>query len=125
MIPTYIDLTSSDKTPSLIINEMYDDVAIQNSLYNIFSTPLGSLPGKPYFGTQIHQMLFNFIDGITEEIMREIILSEIAKFEPRITVSSIQFDNYPEYNSMNIIVNYFYSNKEMQVQGSATVTIKL
>jgi len=73
MAATYTDLTKPKHLGKLIINEIHDDIAISNSLKNIFSTPKGTLPGKPYFGTILHQMLFEPIDAITEEIMIGII----------------------------------------------------
>jgi phage baseplate assembly protein W len=124
MEATYTDLTTP-KFSGLRITEIYDDISINNSLTNIFSTPLGSLPGKPYFGTRIHTMLFEFIDEITMSIITEMINEEVAKFEPRIIVDSVDFDNYPEYNKINININYVYQNKEKLLEGSAAIAFKL
>lgn len=124
MEATYTDLVSP-YLGGTIINKIHDDVSINNSLKNIFSTPIGSVPGKPYFGTRLHSMVFEFIDDITINIMTEIIKGEIAKFEPRIELSSIKFDNYPEYNRMSLTINYTYVIKNNVRSSSAIVPIQL
>ncbi len=122
---TYTDLITPKNLSNLVINEIHDDVAISNSLKNIFSTPKGSLPGKPYFGTILHTMLFEPIDAITEEIMISIIKNEVAKFEPRISIVEITFDNLPEYNKMVINIEYVYKRKEEVVISSTAIPIKI
>jgi phage baseplate assembly protein W len=125
MAATYTDLTKPKHLGKLIINEIHDDIAISNSLKNIFSTPKGTLPGKPYFGTILHQMLFEPIDAITEEIMDGIIRNEIAKFEPRISIISISFDNLPEYNKVVINIQYKYKRKEEVIISNTAIPIKI
>jgi phage baseplate assembly protein W len=125
MAATYTDLTTPKNLGKLVINEIHDDIAISNSLKNIFSTPKGSLPGKPYFGTILHQMLFEPIDIITEEIMIGIIKNEIAKFEPRISIISISFDNLPEYNKVVINIQYKYKRKEEVIISNTAIPIRI
>lgn len=125
MAATYTDLTTPKNLSKLVINEIHDDIAISNSLKNIFSTPKGTLPGKPYFGTILHQMLFEPIDAITEEIMIGIIKNEIAKFEPRISIISISFDNLPEYNKVVINIQYKYKRKEEVIISNTAIPIKI
>jgi len=125
MAATYTDLTTPKNLGKLVINEIHDDIAISNSLKNIFSTPKGTLPGKPYFGTILHQMLFEPIDAITEEIMIGIIKNEIAKFEPRISIISISFDNLPEYNKVVINIQYKYKRKEEVIISNTAIPIKI
>ncbi len=125
MAATYTDLTTPKNLGKLVINEIHDDIAISNSLKNIFSTPKGTLPGKPYFGTILHQMLFEPIDAITEEIMIGIIKNEIAKFEPRISIISISFDNLPEYNKVVINIQYKYKRKEEVIISNTAIPIRI
>jgi len=125
MAATYTDLTTPKNLSNLVINEIHDDIAISNSLKNIFSTPKGTLPGKPYFGTILHQMLFEPIDAITEEIMIGIIKNEIAKFEPRISIISISFDNLPEYNKVVINIQYKYKRKEEVIISNTAIPIRI
>jgi len=125
MAATYTDLTTPKNLSKLVINEIHDDIAISNSLKNIFSTPKGTLPGKPYFGTILHQMLFEPIDAITEEIMDGIIKNEIAKFEPRISIISISFDNLPEYNKVVINLQYKYKRKEEVIISNTAIPIRI
>jgi len=125
MAATYTDLTTPKNLGKLVINEMHDDIAISNSLKNIFSTKKGSLPGKPYFGTILHQLLFEPIDAITEEIMIGIMRNEISKFEPRISIISVNFDNLPEYNKIVINIEYKYKRKEEIIISSAAIPIRI
>jgi uncharacterized protein len=98
----YTDLTLS-KTK---VTEITDEASINNSLKNLFATPLGSVAGKPKFGTRIHSVLFSLITFSTEGTLREIIKEEIAKFEPRIELLEIGIQNVPEYNLINLVITY-------------------
>jgi len=105
------------------ISEVTDEQAINNALKNIFSTPLGSLHGKPRFGTRLYEIVFTLMDYATELTMREIIREEIVKFEPRITLRELDIKNVQEYNKIVIHLKYTFNNKGIVSDGSAKITL--
>lgn len=117
---TDFKLNSDRETLSSIsVNE--DEVAINNALKNIFSTPLGSLHGKPRFGTRIFQLLFSQMDIATEIALREMIKEEILKFEPRVVLRELKIKNIPEYNK--IVVDLYYTYKLLDRQETGTTRV--
>lgn len=87
-----------------------DYKAIENSIRNILLTPVGTLPGKPLFGSKIHSYLFDIIDGATLMFMEEEINVALGNWEPRALINAIKVDQMPEYN--RIVVKIFFSIKK-------------
>lgn len=86
----------------------FDVDAIKQSLRNIILTQKGSLPGKPYFGSDIHKVIFEQLDPMTERMARGYVESAIREFEPRVKIEDITFKNVEEFNRMVIIVQFSY-----------------
>jgi phage baseplate assembly protein W len=119
-IYTDFSITSGDLNN---IAEITDENAINNALKNIFLTPLGSLHGKPRFGTRLFEVIFSFIDYATELTIKEIIKEEVVKFEPRITLKSIDIKSIPEYNKISVIITYVFFAKSLETTGTAKISL--
>ena len=52
---------------------MFDEKAIHNSIKNILLTRIGSMPGKPTFGSRIMEIPFNQNDEVTHALLKQII----------------------------------------------------
>lgn len=99
----YIDLNNDlNKTPS----ETKNETAVMNSLNNIISTKKGSVPGHPEFGSDLDKYLFELINPLTVELIREEIKYAIDRWEPRVTVLNIDVIEDADYNRLLIKV-YF------------------
>lgn len=85
-----------------------DAAAINNSIKNILFTKIGSLPGKPDFGSDIHEILFNQLDHITADLLKNYIKEAIAKWEPRIFITNVVIEDVPEYNKLIATLYYVY-----------------
>lgn len=96
--------------------------AINNSIRNIINTRRGSLPGKPYFGSDLDRVVFNQIDHITESLIHTYVNSAINEFEPRISIISTKVEEIPEYNRLVITVNYEFRDRGMIRQSSTNLT---
>jgi len=118
----YTDFVLDSRKTLSSVSTVTDVDAINNSLKNIFSTPLGSLHGKPRFGTRLFQVVFDFIDFSTETLIRALIDEEVAKQEPRITVRDVQILSVPEYNKIIITIYYTFLNETLQA-GTAKIGI--
>jgi len=96
-----------DKTiPGVDLAASFDLRAIVNSLQNLFNT----LPGQrflfPEYGLDLYQFLFEPITTTNAELIGNIMLGVIQRFEPRVNVEKIRVvtdpDNY-QYNITLII----------------------
>lgn len=81
----WIDLSSTftlDNLPDRIPN----DLAISNSLYNLFKCPIGarSRTFQPTYGCDLYYMLQEPIDEITAVKLRIVVIQAIIKWEPRL-----------------------------------------
>lgn len=121
---TYTDFTLQPRKDLNSLSVVTDIEAINNSLKNIFSTPIGSLHGKPRFGTRLFQVLFNFIDFSTEEVIKEIVREEILKQEKRITLIGVNIQSIPEYNKIVIYIDYTFFAESLQ-SGTAKIGVNI
>lgn len=86
---------------------------IKRDLLNAFNIRQGQLPGRPGYGTNIWDYLFeNQIEAVQQGIIDEI--QRVAGGDPRIYVSNINV--YPQDNGMLI---------ELQIQVVATTTAEI
>ena len=86
-----------------------DFKAIENSIKNILLTPVGSLPGKPLFGSKIQSYLFDIVDNVTKMFMEEEINVALANWEPRAIINAVVVEQIPDYN--RVVVKIAFSIK--------------
>ena len=98
-----------------------DAAAINNAIKNILLTPKGSLPGKPTFGSRIHEMIFTQIDHISTEIIKTFIIEALDKWEPRIIVTDVIIEDAPEYNKIIANISYMYRDTGLDINESISV----
>lgn len=98
---------------------------IDQSLFILFETPIGSRLMLPNFGSNINKYRFDPLDAVLLEKLRYVITDDIKKWEPRISLVSIEFltdskliDNSILYISItytvistNVTHNYVYPYK--------------
>lgn len=103
-----------------------EDIArINQSLFILFETPKGSRLMMPEFGSDIRKYRFDPLDRVLMERLRYTITEDIKRWEPRISLSSIEFladdqaiDNSTLYISItyriintSVSANYVYPYK--------------
>lgn len=84
----------------------YDIKAVQNSIRNIFTTRKGQKILSPNFGSSLEQYLFEPVTPIYGRAIGQEILESIQQFEPRIEVTNVKVDPYPDENTYRIAVAY-------------------
>jgi phage baseplate assembly protein W len=63
--------------------------AVKNSLYNLFTTIPGQKILNPVYGLNLLQFVFTGITDINANLMGNLILEGVSKFEPRLVVKKI------------------------------------
>lgn len=98
-----------------------DAGAINDAITNILTTRIGSLPGQPTFGSDIHEVLFNQLDHITTDIIKDKIQQALAVWEGRILVIDVVVNDVPEYNKIVAKINYEYTDKGLDINEQISV----
>ena len=99
----YTDYQTIDTT-------VFDEKALNNAIKNILLTPLGSLPGKPTFGSQLSRLLFELDDYQMRSLSKNYVIDALAKWEKRIVVKDVQYNVIPEYNKKVMTILYVYTD---------------
>ena len=86
---------------------VYEVEAVKNSLRNLFLIRQGTVPGKPWLGNSLYSILFDAIDQFTVKFITEHIRNQLDKYEPRVTLVSINVDTNEAYNRIDVNMNYF------------------
>lgn len=115
-MPIYFDY----RNPQLLD---VDADAIRNAIKNILCTDLGSLPGKPEFGSRLKHILFEHADDITIELAKRVITEAISKWEDRIIVTNVEITHEDAYNKF--IINISYNYKDTGISGNALVSMDI
>ncbi len=98
--------------------------AINNSIKNIILTPIGSLPGKPDFGSNINEYVFELLDGTgTSDLVKISILDALSKWEPRINVTGVDIKVFPEYNRITSNIYYAYNLLGAHMNGEVSIPL--
>lgn len=94
-----------------IITEQDDIQAIKNSIRNIITTPKGTLPGDPEFGSRLNEILFSQIDGVSKSLQKSFVEEALYRYEPRVTLKQFDIDEIPEYNRVNLKLSFDFLDK--------------
>lgn len=116
-LPVYTDLhldlkinksiglgTDTVNANDLIIDK--DIEAIKNSIRNIFTTRKGQKILNPEFGSSLEQYLFQPVNEIYGRAIGQEIYDSIQTYEPRVEITKVKVDPYPDENTYKVSVAY-------------------
>ena len=92
------------------VNKKVGAEAIRAALYNTFGYNFYEKPFKPDYGANVRRFLFEPIDGLTTETLKDMIINAIEGYEPRIQLDSVVVTPFPEENGYKIRVAFFMVN---------------
>ena len=111
----------ADNTQDLKLS--YDEDAIYNSIKNIFNTKKGQKILSPTFGLDLEQYLFDNITKENGKVIGQTILEELAIYETRIIVDSVNVVARPKFNEYKISISIIIpslNNKKSTANGLLT-----
>lgn len=85
-----VSLTFAKNPVTGDVNAVVDEVAIKRSLRFLLLSREGETPFYPNFGSQLHRLLFEPANPVTELLLQNEIHATIKAFEPRVDVQSIE-----------------------------------
>lgn len=98
---------------------VYDVEAIKNSIKNILLTPIGTMPGKPRFGSRFLEVPFNQNDSSTKLLITRVIYEAIVENEQRIKLLSV--DITPAQNGVSVKINFRF--RDSSISGSVSLDL--
>ena len=81
--------------------------AVKQSLKNILYIRKGEIPFRPEIGSDLHRILFEPMDFLTTDLLRDIITDTIRKYEPRVRLENVEIQPNYDQNSYDLSL-YFY-----------------
>lgn len=103
---TDLDLNFGQNPITKDINILRDRNAVKNSMINLILTKPFETPFHPEISSQVNSILFELMSPITDEIVKATIIQVINKFEPRVSLYSVNVNGVADTNQYNISIVY-------------------
>jgi phage baseplate assembly protein W len=84
--------------------------AIVTSVKNLLLTNFYERPFNPQIGSNINNLLFELLDGLTAGAIAEDMKTVIRNFEPRVQVDSVNVTPDYDNNGFNVTMEFFIVN---------------
>lgn len=104
----------SPLTFDLIANK--NETAIARSIRNLILTAPGERPFNPNLGSEVSRLLFQPMDDITTDSLREQISNTINNFEPRVNLRQVIVQPNFDVGEYNISIRYDIVGVEASTQ---------
>lgn len=92
-----------------------DEDAVKASIRNLISTNNYERPFHPEIGCQIFGLLFENINPLSMQIMKQTVIDVIQKFEPRATIIDVIVGDNSDRNSISVDVIFKLINSEKPI----------
>lgn len=105
---TFVDISLSF-TPSPLSGDLTtikDNRAINNSIKNLILIKPNEVPFQRDIGSTVSDLLFEFCDEITAELLQIEIKRTIEFNEPRVELEQVEVIPYPDQNHFEVTVKY-------------------
>lgn len=99
---------------------VFDEQAIKNSIRNILLTNIGSMPGRPTFGSRLLEIPFSQNDSSTRLMIQRLVLECLSKWEKRIIITNVSFPD-TSYNNLIVKIDFYFKDASI----NSTVSISL
>ena len=99
-----------------------DEDAVKASVRNLISTNNFERPFHPEIGCQIFGLLFENINPLTMDIMKQTIIDTVNKFEPRAVILDVNLNDSVDKNSIDIDVIFRLVNNEKPITLRTAIT---
>jgi len=87
---------------NVVFSRQEDEQLVKNDILQLLSTIPGERVMRPDFGVNIRNMVFEQINDVTIDLLRDEIIAAISKFEPRVNLLSVSLTPGNDRNSLVI-----------------------
>lgn len=99
-----------------------DEDAVKASIRNLISTNNYERPFHPEIGCQIYGLLFENLNPLTLQVMKQTVIDVIDKFEPRAVILDVLINDSIDKNSIDVDVIFRLVNSEKPVTIKTAIT---
>ena len=92
------------------IVKSFDEDSINKNLRYLILTINYESPFHPEKGCQVNNLLFDFADPITVQIMQRTIKETVSNFEPRVNLLDVVVNPKPESHEVEVTIEYVIVN---------------
>ena len=85
---------------------MTETEEIAQSVRMILTTRQGERPCRPEFGTRLDRFAFESMDTTTCNLIRQEVVASLQRWEPRIWMIEVTFEQHPEGGLLYVNVQY-------------------
>lgn len=103
------------------VSKKKDGNAIKQSIKNLLLMHRYDCPFHPDVGSQIYAALFEPMTPLTKSYLKRLITYTLQNFEPRISLNSVDVDDDPNHNRINITLRYMILNVGTEQQFTFSV----
>jgi len=100
---------SSKLSPNGDFTKLYDIDAILTSWNNILITPRGSMDHDPEFGCNLYLYLFEPLDEVSQEGIKDEIISSLSRYDDRATVEDVEVSFFKNKKGFNVSISVSYA----------------
>lgn len=98
-----------------VVKKTGDD-AIKRSVRNLVLTNYYDKGFRSYVGSNATRLLFEPINPLTQQFLKDAINEVISNYEPRVRLTNIVVQMDPENNGYNVTISYVILNRNMPVE---------
>jgi hypothetical protein len=98
----------------------FDEKAIGHAIKNILKTHIGTMPGRPTFGSRVLEIPFNQNDIATQIMLKEVVEEALKRWESRIIFKNVKIISN-EVNNLVAKIEYYF--KDTGINGSLSITL--
>ena len=117
---TDIDLSFKKKNNGELFKKT-DAAAVKQAVKNLLLTNLGEKPFRPFYGGDLNRFLFNLSEEFDEVEIEDTIASAMAIDEPRAQLQSVKSVLSPDFNSVQVTVNFQVVSTQEPVELNITL----
>jgi phage baseplate assembly protein W len=93
-----------------------DIEVILNSWNNILITPKRSYIFDPEYGSNLYKIVFEPVDQITQEKIRQEVIETIQKYDDRASIRNVSINFLPNYKGFQVNIDVSYKGDSSQLQ---------
>ena len=117
---TDVDLSFKKKNNGELFKKT-DAAAVKQAVKNLLLTNLGEKPFRPFYGGDLNRFLFNLSEEFDEVEIEDTIASAMAIDEPRAQLQSVKSVLSPDFNSVQVTVNFQVVSTQEPVELNITL----
>jgi len=111
-----VDLSFAVKPTSGEIYKKTDAAAVKQAIKTLVLTNNLEKPFLPDFGGDVRGLLFELADYGNDDIIREDIIANIERYEPRAKVIDVVVNQQPDRNSISVTIRFSVVNSSEEVE---------